>query len=226
MTEIIKVERKEGIETVNARELHGFLEVGRDFSTWIKDRIEQYGFLENVDYAVSKSIPQNGGTAIEYHISLDMAKELSMVERNEKGRIARKYFIECEKKLNISNSVLLPLLEEMKIRLDRIESKQIAHAPAKKKKPAPKRAKIIKYYHDDEQSTANGLLIAAAPEMIDMIIHQYRWVKSLYDLYKIDERAHHDSDLIKTERGLRELIERAIGLTINEAIKAWEAEHK
>lgn len=146
MNEIIKVERKEGIETVNARELHGFLEVGRDFSTWIKDRIEQYGFLENVDYAVSKSIPQNGGTAIEYHISLDMAKELSMVERNEKGRIARKYFIECEKKLNISNSVLLPLLEEMKIRLDRIESKQIANAPAKNKKPVPKRAKIIKYF--------------------------------------------------------------------------------
>ena len=73
---------------------------------------------------------------------------------------------------------------------------------------------------------ANASLIAAAPEMRDALIHQYRWVKSLYDLYRIDERAHHDSDLIKTERDLRELIERATGLTIDEAIKAWEAEHK
>lgn len=62
-------------------------------------------------------------------------------------------------------------------------------------------------------------------EMLDMIIHQYRWVKSLYDLYKIDERAHPDSDLIKTERDLRELIERATGLTIDEALKAWEEDH-
>lgn len=89
-----------------------------------------------------------------------------------------------------------------------------------------KKANKIKRYHDDEESTANGLLITASPEMRDALIHQYRWVKSLYDLYRIDERAFPDSDLIKTERDLRELIERATGLTIDEAIKAWEEEHK
>lgn len=95
---------------VNARELHAFLEVGRDFSTWIAKRIEKYGFAENQDFVVIASFsenlaPQNGGAShgghnkIDYHLTLDMAKELSMVERNEKGKEARRYFIDCEKRL-------------------------------------------------------------------------------------------------------------------------------
>lgn len=90
------------IQTVNARDLHAFLEVGKDFSTWIKDRIGQYEFSEGEDYVrVSPEIGENssgGRPAKEYHISLDMAKELSMVERNEKGKQARQYFIRMEKK--------------------------------------------------------------------------------------------------------------------------------
>ena len=98
------------VETVNAHELHSFLEVGRDFSTWIKDRISKYEFVENTDYI---TLPKTGELEnkglqgkIEYYITLDMAKELSMVERNEKGRQARKYFIECEKQLNAQQSQL------------------------------------------------------------------------------------------------------------------------
>lgn len=89
-------------QTVNARELHAFLEVGKDFSTWLKDRIEKYGFVEDLDFVKIDSPKlgnQRGGDrrSIEYHISLSMAKELCMVERNEKGKQARLYFIECEK---------------------------------------------------------------------------------------------------------------------------------
>ena len=94
------------VETVNARELHAFLEVQTRFNDWIKNRIEQYDFVENQDFLVvteKKVTMTDAGekaTLIkEYHITLDMAKELSMVERNEKGKQARKYFIECEKKL-------------------------------------------------------------------------------------------------------------------------------
>ncbi len=86
------------IQTVNARDLHSFLEVGKDFSSWIKGRIEQYGFVEETDFV---TFPQNGGKGrptVEYAITLDMAKELSMVERNEKGKQARQYFIECERR--------------------------------------------------------------------------------------------------------------------------------
>jgi len=82
---------------VSARELHQFLESQRDFSNWIKKRIEDYGFIENQDFVrFAKKVEANNATAIEYHLSLEMAKELSMVERNEKGRIARRYFISVE----------------------------------------------------------------------------------------------------------------------------------
>ena len=97
-------------QTVNARELHKFLESKQDFSTWIKNRIKDYGFLENQDYILlHKKMEQEenshgGNNKVEYYISLDMAKELSMVERNEKGRQARRYFIECEKQLNAQQS--------------------------------------------------------------------------------------------------------------------------
>ena len=102
MNELIKIEEKEGKRVVNARDLHQFLEVGRDFSNWIKNRIEKYDFIENQDFIVFAKNGENlngGRPSIEYAISIDMAKELSMVENNEKGRMARRYFIECEKKL-------------------------------------------------------------------------------------------------------------------------------
>ena len=90
------------VETVSARELHSFLESKQDFSTWIKNRISDYDFVENQDFVVfhkKMENPNGGRPSQEYFITLDMAKELSMVERNDKGKQARKYFIECEKKL-------------------------------------------------------------------------------------------------------------------------------
>lgn len=68
---------------MNARELHEFLEVGKDFSGWIKGRIEKYGFKENVDFVTCSpkqaSESHGGQNKIDYHISIDMAKQLSMV---------------------------------------------------------------------------------------------------------------------------------------------------
>jgi len=90
------------IQTVNARELHSFLEVGKDYATWIKDRIAEYNFKENEDFVFFPNFGEKskrGRPAKDYHLTIDMAKELSMVERTEKGRIARKYFIECERRL-------------------------------------------------------------------------------------------------------------------------------
>ena len=92
-------------QTVNARELHAFLEVGRDFSNWVKGRISKYGFEENVDYVIFESLssPDSANAKarpqklLDYYISIDMAKELAMVENNDKGKQARQYFIACEK---------------------------------------------------------------------------------------------------------------------------------
>lgn len=105
MNTLIKITEQtinqEIIQTVNARELHTFLAVGKRFATWITNRINQYAFEEGKDYILT--LPKIGKRknviSKEYHLTLDMAKELSMVERNEKGRQARRYFIECEKKL-------------------------------------------------------------------------------------------------------------------------------
>lgn len=95
---------------VDARELYLFLGVKRDFSTWIKRRLKDYGLVENQDYSqvIDSKAHQNGGAVksstygqdkIDYHLTLDVAKELAMVEKNERGREARRYFIACERRM-------------------------------------------------------------------------------------------------------------------------------
>jgi anti-repressor protein len=100
--ELIKINTNpDGTQVVSARELHTFLEARRDFSNWIKDRIKKYELIENQDYTTfaKKGEFENQTVRIEYALTLDCAKELAMVEGNDKGKKARKYFIECEKKL-------------------------------------------------------------------------------------------------------------------------------
>lgn len=91
------------VPTCNGRELHAYLEVKRVFGAWIKGRIDKYKFNEGSDYAsevVSQSgkNPKGGRPETDYHLTLDMGKELAMVENNEMGRSVRRYFIECERR--------------------------------------------------------------------------------------------------------------------------------
>lgn len=100
----------QSIQLCNARDLHESLEIGRDFSTWIKNRIAEYGFVAQEDFIVV-STPRIGGAGnrgkrTEYHLTLDMAKELAMVENNDRGRQIRRYFISLERKTgNTSKAV-------------------------------------------------------------------------------------------------------------------------
>lgn len=105
-------------QVVDGRELHTFLKNGKQFSDWIKHRIGQYGFEENQDFSMvslkSETIRQYAtgqrkgvAKSVEYHLSLDMAKELSMVENTEQGRMARRYFIDMERKA-LSQQPALP----------------------------------------------------------------------------------------------------------------------
>lgn len=113
MDMILNVTESQIGQVISARELYEFLEVERVFTSWIKGRIEKYEFLENSDFVVVWNDTQNGvvveyngnsnsmskkGYSSDYFITMDMAKEISMIENNEKGRQARKYFIQCEKK--------------------------------------------------------------------------------------------------------------------------------
>jgi phage anti-repressor protein len=87
---------------VDARELHHFLGVKRDFSTWIKRRMTECGLVEDSDYLLTKmgeQLPSGTKYRFEYYLKLDVAKELAMVEKNAKGREARRYFIDCERYL-------------------------------------------------------------------------------------------------------------------------------
>lgn len=86
------------INSANAREIFCFLEIETQFSIWLERRILSYNFIENQDYII-ELVYTKGRPRKEYYVTLDMAKELCMVENNEKGRQARRYFIECEKRL-------------------------------------------------------------------------------------------------------------------------------
>ena len=86
-------------QLVDARALHEFLAVDARFNDWFARRLAEYGFQQDEDFYSTLSKSTGGRRSKEYRITLDMAKELAMVERNEKGRQARRYFIECEKAL-------------------------------------------------------------------------------------------------------------------------------
>ena len=115
------------VPTVDARELHAFLGAGRDLTTWVRERIATYGFAEGADYVtdISPGSGKNGRgrPSVVFRLTLDMAKELAMVERSPKGREARRYFIECERlaqtaqqpAANLSDPVVLRglLLEQL-----------------------------------------------------------------------------------------------------------------
>lgn len=90
-------------QLVDARELHTELKNKRKFSDWIKQRIEQYGFVEDIDFTTYHNFVKREGSNLgskttEYALTLDTAKEIAMVENNEQGRKIRRYFIEVEKK--------------------------------------------------------------------------------------------------------------------------------
>ena len=103
---------------VSAKALHKALGVGKDFSTWITDRISEYDFTIGHDYSVHKTISpnlgkspngaayskikQSGRPSKDYLLSVGMAKELAMIERNDQGRAIRRYFIQCEEELQRS----------------------------------------------------------------------------------------------------------------------------
>src|SRR5690625_1512120 len=100
MNQLIPTQENEnGNLLVSGRDLHEFLEVSTPYTMWI-DRMAEYGFSEGQDF-ITKMLGSTGGRPKQdHHIKIDMAKEISMLQRNEKGKQARLYFIELERKWN------------------------------------------------------------------------------------------------------------------------------
>jgi anti-repressor protein len=120
----------EPVQTTGAKDLYQFLGVRDAFTSWIETRLREYPFQEGKDYCLDEFG--------NYHLSINMAKELSMVERTTKGTEARQYFIECEKKLRRGESavdlnnprVLRGLLANYSEKVEQLEHKVAQAAPA------------------------------------------------------------------------------------------------
>lgn len=103
MNDLIPIRDNDGVQAVLARDLHAFLEVKERYNGWLP-RMVEYGFVEGEDYVTEKSVAGAtsgfvpGGNRVDHIITLDMAKEISMIQRTAKGKQARQYFIECERR--------------------------------------------------------------------------------------------------------------------------------
>ena len=114
-TELIKISTDAaGRIAVSGRELHEFLGVETRYNDWF-NRMVEYGFVENQDFEVllkNEQNPQGGRPSADHAISIDMAKEICMIQRTEKGKEARRYFIECERRLKETKPTGLALVKE------------------------------------------------------------------------------------------------------------------
>ena len=134
--ELIKIIERDGRQLVSGRELHEFLEIRTKYKDWFR-RMVEYGFEEEIDFIrvaqkrATNNLKNPVTTVIDHAISIDMAKEISMIQRTEKGKIARQYFINCEKKLKevkkLSPMELMELqfiaLKEQKEKIAQVENR-------------------------------------------------------------------------------------------------------
>ena len=106
MEELIKVDTNENLEpVVSGRELHKMLEVATAYKDWFP-RMCEYGFVEGQDFSSFLSESTGGRPAVDHLIKLDMAKELCMIQRTERGKLARQYFIQVEKDYNSPEKIM------------------------------------------------------------------------------------------------------------------------
>ena len=108
MNELIHINYDNDRPTVLGRDLHEFLEVDTPYRIWFP-RMCEYGFVENVDFMGFEQIctkPQGGRPSQDHQLTIDMAKEICMLQRNEKGKQARQYFIQLEKSWNSPEMVM------------------------------------------------------------------------------------------------------------------------
>ncbi|MCU7583663.1 phage antirepressor KilAC domain-containing protein [Riemerella anatipestifer] len=162
MKALIKITEQNGKQAVSARELHSFLEIKDKFADWIK-RMFEYGFIENIDYQSLSDFsekPNGGRPLINYALTLDCAKEISMLQRSEKGKQARRYFIECEKKLR-TGAYALPQTFAEALKLAAQQAERLELQQAELKKQAPK----VAYYEEVLQSESTYNINQIAKEL-------------------------------------------------------------
>ena len=125
MNELIKINYEAETPTVSARDLHAGLEIGTKFATWFP-RMAEYGFTENVDYKTCYpnmgSENHGGQNMMDYEISVDMAKQICMIQRSEKGKQYRQYFLDLEKAWNTPEQVFARALKMADQEIEKLKS--------------------------------------------------------------------------------------------------------
>lgn len=149
--ELIKIQQtvigNGAVNSVNSREIHSFVESKQQYADWIKSRLDDLSSIENEDFTIHK-IMNGKNWQSDYIVTLEIAKHLAMMERNEKGKEARQYFIEYEKSTNeLLNDPFIQLriyqinqqkqIDSMALKLQSIEDKQIEAEKELLSLPAP-----------------------------------------------------------------------------------------
>lgn len=203
-------ESKSKDRVVSGRELHEFLEIGTRYDTWFKRMIE-YGFVEGSDFiavAQKRATAQgNETTFADHHMKLDMSKEVSMLQRNEKGKMARQYFIEVEKKYQQQNQLVPMSVEDMIIQqaMNHKETRLKLEALEKKQEETESNVVEIKsYLTDSPDSKTIELSINKYARRNNMQSNEVRSMvyKKIEDLYGVDvmQRAKNAQKKLQDDR--------------------------
>lgn len=159
MDELIPTQQNDNGEIlVTGRDLHEFLEVNSNYTTWMNRMIE-YGFFDGLDFIPKMEESSGGRPSVNHHIKIDMAKEISMLQRTEKGKQARQYFIHVEKMWNSPEMIVKRAME--------IQEQKIKHLEGQIKR--------------DEPYTTFGKVVANS----DASINIGAFAKLLYDKHSI-----------------------------------------
>lgn len=206
MNELIKITYQNEMPAVSARDLHEFLEVETPYHKWFP-RMCEYGFAENEDYAVTDIFVHNpaGGpqSMKDAILSIDMAKEICMIQRNEKGKQARQYFLDLERAWNSPEKVMARALKIADRKIQSLEAEREANRP-----------KVL--FADSVAASKNSILIGEMAKLLSqngVHIGQNRLFEKLRSNGYLIRRAGSDYNMPtqkSMEMGLFEIKETAV----------------
>lgn len=214
MNELIKIEERDGKQLVSARELHEFLEIKTQFSKWF-DRMCEYSFYELKDFlAISQkrlTAQGNETTYTDYLITIQMAKELSMIQRNDKGKEAREYFIKCEESWNSDEMIMARALQITKKKMVEYEEKIIQLEV--EMLDYKDRAKVADVIEASEDTISIGEMAKILSETGEVIGRNelFQWLRKNGYLMKKDTSETYNQPTQKSMNlGIMELIEKPV----------------
>ena len=216
MQELIKITEQNGKRAVSARELHTFLEVETRFDIWCS-RMFDYGFAENIDYQhLYKNVQLPNGAIRkvldDYALTLDCAKEIAMLQRSERGKMARQYFIECEKQLRAKEQAHQQIPQSFSEAL-RLAAEQAEKIEAQQKQLQAQAPKVL--FADTVIGSQSSCLIGELAKLITQKGYEigekrlFKWLRENHYLgtrgeyYNIPNQQYIEQGLYELKKGTR-----------------------